>query len=66
MPNISPAETVPNMWVNRKEAADYLGLSAQTLANNRATGPKFAKFFGAVRYHLDDLESWARQRMKAA
>ncbi|MGP9527091.1 helix-turn-helix domain-containing protein [Glutamicibacter sp. AOP5-A2-18] len=49
-------------FLSRSEAAEYLGLSPQTLANNRHTGPAYHKLFGAVRYSKTDLESWARQQ----
>lgn len=51
-----------NTWVSRREAAKYLGVSEQTLANNRASGPKLYKFFGQVRHKLADLDLWAEQR----
>lgn len=50
-------------WLNRKEAARYLGIGYQTLCNHRADGPKHSKFFGSVRYRLVDLDAWARQQV---
>lgn len=52
-------------WLTRQAAAEFLGLSEQTLANNRRTGPKFHKLFGTVRYRLADLVQWTRQRAVA-
>lgn len=52
-----------NHWLSRREAAKYLGMSEQTLANNRATGPRLYKFFGQVRHKLSDLDLWAQQRL---
>lgn len=56
-------EVTGDLWMNRTQAAKYLGISAQTLANNRAAGPRYAKMFGAVRYRLNDLKTWAAQRV---
>ncbi|WP_205164143.1 helix-turn-helix domain-containing protein [Arthrobacter roseus] len=53
-----------NIWLSRKDAATYLGISAKTLANHVHDGPTYAKFFGSVRYRLDELDNWARQQMK--
>ncbi|MFC9935343.1 helix-turn-helix domain-containing protein [Glutamicibacter sp. NPDC127525] len=49
-------------FLTRPEAAEYLGIGVQTLANNRRTGPAYHKMFGAVRYSKTDLDSWARQQ----
>lgn len=49
-------------YLSRPQAAEYLGLSAQTLANNRHTGPTYHKFFGKVMYSKADLDNWARQQ----
>ena len=37
-------------WMTRREAAKYLGLAEQTLANSRAKGPKYYKFlrYGSI------------------
>ncbi len=50
-------------WMTRREAAKYLGLAEQTLANSRAKGPKYYKFLSTVRYLLKDLDMWASQRV---
>ena len=49
-------------FLTRSEAAEYLGVAPQTLANNRHTGPAYHKLFGAVRYSVQDLDNWARQQ----
>ena len=46
-----------------KEAADWLTLSEETLAQHRSkgTGPKYYKLpNGAIRYYIADLESWVK------
>lgn len=46
-----------------KEAADYLSMSEETLAQHRSkgTGPKYYKLpNGAIRYYLIDLEAYVR------
>lgn len=51
-----------DVWLTRREAAAYLGIAEQTLANNRRTGPKAYKFFGQVRHRKADLDRWIEQR----
>lgn len=50
------------------EAANFLGLSAKTLANWRVTGsgPKFVKLGGRVGYRMTDLENFIIQNLKAS
>lgn len=45
------------------EAAEYLGLSASTLAKmrSRGDGPVFRKFGGRIRYSIQDLDAWAER-----
>ncbi len=52
-------------WLNRQEAADYLGYAYQTLANKAVdgSGPRFKRMSGkstggAVRYLVDDLDEF--------
>lgn len=49
-------------FLSRPEAAHYLGIATQTLANRRHDGPAYHKLFGAVRYAKKDLEAWAGQQ----
>ena len=51
-----------HLWLSRREAAQYLGIGVQTLANHKHDGPKMHKFFGSVRYSVADLDSWAQQQ----
>ncbi len=47
------------------EAANYLRISPQTLKNWRATGrpsPTALRLGAAVRFHIEDLELWARNQ----
>jgi len=56
--------------LNRKEAADYLGLKPQTLATWQCVGryglPVVKIGRRAVRYRLDDLERWLAARTVGA
>jgi len=47
--------------VNAEAAAQFLGLSAITLAKWRVTGggPTFLKLGRSVRYRMADLQTWA-------
>jgi len=62
MPGKDPQKTM----LSRKEAAEYLGISANTLAVWASTGRydlKFTKMGRAVRYRLSDLDSFIEQRL---
>ena len=57
-----------------KQAAEYLGLSPETLNQWRSKlkttgvqqGPKYVKLAAkAVRYHQDDLDAWVKERKVA-
>lgn len=52
-----------NVYLSRREAAAYLGIGEQTLANNKASGPRFFKLFGKVVHRVADLDLWAEQRL---
>lgn len=56
-------EITGDHWVRRPEAARYMGISPQTLANNKASGPRYAKVFGSVLYRLEDLKAFMAQRV---
>ena len=46
------------------QAAERLGISRSRLDALRrtSTGPEWGRFEGAIRYDIDELENWARQR----
>ena len=47
--------------MTRQEAADYLGISSDSLAQmaTRGTGPRYAKLSGRMtRYRIEDLDAW--------
>lgn len=50
-------------FLNAKQAAHFLGLKVQTLANMRwlREGPPYRRHGGQVRYHINDLEAWSLQ-----
>jgi predicted DNA-binding transcriptional regulator AlpA len=52
-------------FINREEAAEFLGLSPQTLANYswRGEGPPFIRISDrCVRYDRDELMAWMKAR----
>jgi predicted DNA-binding transcriptional regulator AlpA len=54
--------------LDTRAAADFLGVSARTLENFRVRGggPRFVKIGGAVRYRVESLEAFLRQRERAS
>jgi hypothetical protein len=59
------SQPVGGTFVNRKDAAAYLGLAEQTLNNDQVTsklGVPFYRFGRAIRYRLDELDAWATAR----
>lgn len=51
------------VFLTRRQVATYLNMSEKWLAQaGRTMGPTFHKFGGRCRYHLDDVDSWARQQ----
>ena len=56
------------IYLNTRQAADFLGLSTRTLDRFRVSGdgPVFHRFGGRVRYSRPDLESWATSRRRAS
>lgn len=53
------------VFLDNREAADYLKLSPRTLEKHRVTGggPRFRKFGRRVVYAVADLEAWANARI---
>lgn len=51
-------------FLNTKQAAFYVGLSARTLEKMRVQGrgPRYRKHGRYVRYHIDDFEAWSKAR----
>jgi excisionase family DNA binding protein len=51
---------VARRWLNSQEAAEYLGLKNQTLANWRylGKGPRYFRVGQLVKYDERDLEEW--------
>lgn len=53
----------PSPYLTRRQTAAYLNVSEKWLAQSgRASGPHFYKFGNHCRYHLDDVQQWARQQ----
>ena len=53
-------------YLNTVQSAKYLGIGRRTLdrLRNEGGGPPFHKFGHSVRYHIDDLDAWARARRR--
>ncbi|MGW0324777.1 helix-turn-helix transcriptional regulator [Nocardia sp. NPDC003183] len=61
-----PMVTGYRRWLTRKDAADYMGIHARTLANWAATGhgPRYSKPSGkSCMYRLDDLDAYLQAHM---
>ncbi len=56
------------MFLNSKQAADYLGLNPNTLAKMRVygNGPKYRKHGFRVLYAFDDLNAWSEASMRSS
>jgi predicted DNA-binding transcriptional regulator AlpA len=56
---------IPERFLDNEQAAHYLKLSPRTLDRQRLTGegPRFRKFGRRVIYAIEDLESWANERI---
>ena len=53
------------VFLDNKQAADFLKLSPRTLEKHRVVGggPRFRKFGRRVVYAVADLEAWANERI---
>lgn len=54
-----------SVFLDNREAADFLKLSPRTLEKHRVTGggPRFRKLGRRVVYAVADLEAWANERI---
>jgi hypothetical protein len=59
------SHSVPDKYLDNRQAAQYLKLSPRTLDRLRLTGegPRFRKFGRRVIYAIEDLEIWANERI---
>jgi hypothetical protein len=53
-------------YYNTKQAAKYVDLSPQYLeiARHKGGGPAYVKLARAVRYRLEDLDSWMESHLR--
>ncbi|MGA8758009.1 MAG: helix-turn-helix domain-containing protein [Stellaceae bacterium] len=63
---MTTATAARHEYMDTREAAGYLGISANTLNcwRSRREGPPFCKIGGKVRYRLADLDAWADGRRR--
>lgn len=61
-------DITPDGRLNRRSAADYLGLSVKTLSNwcSRGIGPRCIRVGGRAFYYLKDLEAFVHNGRAAA
>ena len=61
-------QSLPPFLLDERDAADYLGLSVRLLQKYRQSGdgPVFLKIGRMVRYRVDDLRSWASERVRSS
>jgi excisionase family DNA binding protein len=55
-------------FLNTDQAAHYVNLTRRTLEKMRTIGggPRFRKHGRYVRYHIDDLDAWSTEHLKAS
>lgn len=61
--NLPPSITKGDFWMDRKQAAKYIGMTYKTMANwaSKKKGPRFYTN-GRVRYLKSDLDRWMLER----
>ena len=59
---ISKQSSVPKVWLNTNEAADYMGCTRDHLGKlrERGTGPTYRKFGKSVIYNTAELDEFMR------
>ena len=60
--------TDKGMYMDTRQAGQFLGLSSKTLSRYRVSGdgPVFHRFGTRIRYRREDLEAWATTRRRAS
>ena len=61
----TPGQASTRPFLTTRQAAHYLGLTPRHLERMRAApgGPLFRRHGRYVFYHIDDLQTWSRERM---
>ena len=66
--NVQGGNAKDKEWMTTKEAADYLGCSARTLAESRQqgrrvrAGPPYHRVVGGIRYHRPELDAYRQEQ----
>lgn len=55
-------ELTGNVYLDRVQAAEYMGISEKWLATHRFDGPTMLKVGSKVLYRLKDIESYMKQQ----
>jgi excisionase family DNA binding protein len=55
-------------FLTTSEAGSYLNISPRTLEKYRSQGggPPYRRFGRSIRYHEDELESWAEEQRRSS
>jgi predicted DNA-binding transcriptional regulator AlpA len=51
-----------SIYLNRREAAQFMGVSEKFLATHLSDGPKRLRVGSRTIYRLSDIEDWMRQQ----
>ncbi len=64
-PTIAPGQ---RRWLSLPEVAEMLGLSVHTFRKirHRGDGPRGVMMGRQLRFHVDDIERWERERREAS
>jgi hypothetical protein len=66
-PEPTPVQDTGPRWLDPRQAAEYVGMSHQSLALYRSKGdggPAFSKVGNTVRYAREDLDGWLNERKR--
>lgn len=63
LPMVTQArEVTSSIYLDRREASQYMCVSAQFLATHLVDGPKRLRLGSKIVYRLSDIEDWMRQQ----
>ena len=63
MPKVAQArELTASIYLDRREASQFMGISEKFLATHLVDGPKRLRLGSKIVYRLSDIEDWMRQQ----